>query len=101
MPLNKETKPSNCQSSSVSVRMECCKSLDLFVFRAIDCSVHRIPSLSIMGRHPEVASLGRGVYLSADVQLARSVTPADTADMCMWCTNFWIAANSFYVKLGG
>ena len=42
---------SDCLSSPVRAKVECCKSCDLFSCRVKDCTATRIPSSSIMGCH--------------------------------------------------
>ena len=70
---------SNHPSSPVKAKVECCKSHG----QVSNCTATRIPSSSITGCHPwPTGSLvgGRGVYPSAEVQLAYSTAPADWAD---------------------
>ena len=77
-----ESDLSNHPSSPVRARVKCCKSRDIFGCQIKDCSATRIPSLSIMGRHPQPTDSligGGGGYPSAEGQLAYSTAPADWA----------------------
>ena len=44
---------SDCLSSPVRAKVECCKLHDPFIYQVNDCSTTRIPSSSIMGCHPQ------------------------------------------------
>ena len=79
-----ESDLSNCLSSPVRAKVQCCKTRDLFGCQVKDCSATRIPSLSIMGHHPQPTSLVFFFfffffYPSAEVQSAYSSAPADKA----------------------
>ena len=69
---------SNCPSSPVRAKGECCKSHDLFGSKVMDCSATRILSLSITGRHPQPTGslIVCFFYSSAGVQSAHSTAPA-------------------------
>ena len=74
------------QSSPVRAKVECCKSRDLFGCQIKDCSVTRILSSSITGRHlwPTGSLIGFFFFTSVQRCSRRILQTQPTGRSCFW-----------------
>ena len=79
---------SDCPSSPVRAKVECCESHDLFSCQVTDCSATRIPSSSLMGRHPwPTGSLVGGGVTPLQRCNRRILQPQLTGQKIKFCKN--------------